>query len=252
MKNYIIHDTPFNTNFYIIGMTDVVTIAVPSLNSATVVNPGNGFIANVTDFTTGVINASLAITPATFGLTAGVHTQLCSFIQTSALNFVVAANLPNTTNGVTTTSRAGACAILPDLSALYTTFGTGNTGYALFDSSTFGITAGATSMVRFENLQLLTNNDLLLLGKAIPNIGASTEQTLAVQMKPTGVFNTRLNGTGYLLGTTDASKQGTMTNYSENVISNVGADGGIFVFGSVVASGTTNLVEIALIKRYGL
>lgn len=248
-----------NTNYYIIGMTDVVAaIAVQPLNTVTsTANIGNGVIANITNLTTGAINTHFAITPATFGLTVGVHTQACSFVQAPAptLDFIVLVNLPATTNGVTTTNRAGICAILPALTGLDTTnFGAGNTGYTLMDSSTFGITATANSMVRFEKIQLLTNNDYLLLGKVVPNTSAGSpiEQTLVVQCKPTGVFNQRLNSVGYLLGSTDSLKQGTMTEYSENVISIVGADGGIFVFGSGVAGGTTNLVEIALIKRYGL
>ncbi len=244
-----------NTNFYTIGMTDVATaIAVPALNSTAVVNAGIGVIAQINP-TTGALTGThthFQILTTTFGLTGGT-TQLSGFIQNPAGNFIVEANLPDTVLGMTpATNRAGICAIQSDLSALYTTFGVGNTGYALMDSATFGAaTADLFSIVRFENVQLLTNNDLLLLGKVFSNSGA-VEQTLAVQMKPTGVFNTRLNGTGFLLGSTAASSQGTMISYSQNVISIVGADGGIFIFGNGVASGTTNLVEIALIKRYGL
>ena len=245
-----------NTNFYTIGMTDVTTaIAVPALNSTTVVNAGKGVIAQINP-TTGAVNTHFQIITTTFGLTGGT-TQLCRFIQHPSGYFVVAANLPGTTLGLSAaTNRAGICAINNDLTSLYTPFGFGNLGYTLMDSSTFGILGipDDRQIVRFENLQLLTDNDLLLLGKINPNTAAAslTEQTLVVQMKPTGVFNTRLNGTGYLLGTTDSLKQGTMTAYSENVISIVGTDGGIFIFGSGVAGGTTNLVEIALIKRYGL
>lgn len=248
-----------NTNFYVIGMTYVTTaIIVQPLNTvASTANVGNGVIADITNLATGAINTTFAITPVTFGLTAGVHTQLSSFIQNSAPignYFVVVANLPGTTNGVTTTNRAGICAITNSLSGVYTTFGIGNTGYTLFDSSSFGEAVATNSMVRFENMQLLTNDDLLLLGKIVPNTAAGTpiKQTLVAQIKPTGVFNTRLDGTGYILGSTSTSLQGTMIAYSQNIISILGVDGGIFVFGSGVAGGTTNLVEIALIKRYGL
>ena len=247
-----------NTNFYVIGMTDVVSaISVQDLNAVTsTANIGNGVIANITNLATGAINSHFAITPATFGLTAGVHTQLSSFIQNSLGSFVVVANLPGTVVGGVTTNRAGICAINNGLTGLDTAhFGAGNTGYTLFDNSTFGVTpVNATSMVRFENIQLLTNSDLLLLGKVVPNTAAGNpiEQTIGAQMKPNGVFNTRLDGTGYILGSVSTSNQGTMISYGQNIISILGVDGGVFVFGSGVAGGTTNLVEIALIKRYGL
>lgn len=260
-NNAVLTGILLNTNYYVIGMTDVITsIAVPSLNSAPAVNPGNGVIANINS-TTGAINAPhFAIVPTTFGLnTAGANTQLCSFIQNPLGDFIVAVNLPDTQpfGGGLALNRAGVCAVLPGLTGLDTArFGAGGTGYTVMTSSTFGVApAGINTFLRFEIVQLLTNNDLLLLGKIIPTDLAFPleEQTLVVQMKSTGIFNQRLNGTGYLLGSlVPLSKQGTMTNYSENVISIVGVDGGIFVFGSGVASGTSNLVEIALIKRYGL
>gem|GEM_PF-5440694 len=244
-----------NTNLYVIGMTDVVAaIAVPSIDSATAVNVGNGIIANI-NATTGVVTTTLAITPVSFGCNVGVHTQLCGIVQkTDTFNFVVAANLPNTVLGGVTTSRAGAIQVLNDLSG-FTAGIFGTNGYILFDSATLGIPVTANSMVRFETADLLLNGDILLPGKVISDVtvGPPAElRTLAAQITRLGVLNQRLNGVGYVLGSTASASQGTMTSYSENVIASVGVDGGIFVFGSGVASGTTNLVEIALIKRYGL